>query len=127
MPSTHMLIPYFEIVYATCSLNHRGSRLSGGDSVRMCGLRPASAERCKCGRHACEQRNVPRTLMPNIRSKRFIGVAAVPVRLIALALLTRMSMPPNASTAAATADRTAASSRMSQTIGSALPPASVIC
>ena len=31
-----------------------------------------------------------------MRSKRFIGVASVPVRLIALALLTRMSMPPNA-------------------------------
>jgi hypothetical protein len=40
----------------------------------------------------------------------FIGVAAVPVRLIALALLTRMSMPPN-SRAAAAAAATAASSR----------------
>ena len=30
-----------------------------------------------------------------MRSKRFIGVASVPVRLMALALLTRMSMPPN--------------------------------
>ena len=44
--------------------------------------------------HACEHRNVPRVLTPSIRSKRFIGVASVPVRLIALALLTRMSMPP---------------------------------
>ena len=45
--------------------------------------------------HACEQRNVPRTLTEYIRSKRFIGVSSVPVRLMALALLTRMSMPPN--------------------------------
>ena len=54
----------------------RGSRLNGGDSVRMCGLRPAAAEASRCGRHACEQRNVPRTLTPNMRSKRFIGVAS---------------------------------------------------
>jgi len=33
-------------------------------------------------------------LTPNIRSKRFIGVSAVPVSEIALALFTRISMPP---------------------------------
>ncbi len=58
-----------------------------------------------------------------MRSKRFIGVASVPVRLIALALLTSTSMPPNSFTAASTAPATDASSRMSQTIGSARAPA----
>jgi hypothetical protein len=37
---------------------------------------------------------VPRELIWCIRSYRFICVANVPVRLIALALFTRMSMPP---------------------------------
>ncbi len=63
-------------------------------------IAPGAADSFRCGRHACEHRNVPRTLTPNIRSKRFIGVASVPVRLIALALLTRMSMPPKRSTVA---------------------------
>src|SRR5579885_1277887 len=56
----------------------------------MCGL----AARLRCGRHACEQRKVPRVLISIMRSKRLIGVSSVPVRLIALALLTRTSMPP---------------------------------
>ena len=37
-----------------------------------------------------------------IERERFIGVAGVGVRLIALALLTRMSIPPKVSTALAT-------------------------
>jgi hypothetical protein len=45
------------------------------------------------------------------------------VRLIALALLTRMSMPPNLATVASTALFTAASSRMSHAIASDVPPA----
>ena len=39
-----MLMPYFAIVYATCGANHFASMLSGGDSFRMCGLRPAFAD-----------------------------------------------------------------------------------
>ena len=66
---------------------------------------------------------VPRWLIWFIRSKRFIGVCKVPVRLIALALLTRMSMPPNLAAVSATAFSTLCSSRMSHAIGSALPPA----
>ena len=87
----------------------------------------AAADVLRCGRHACEQANVPRTLTPNMRSKRFIGVAAVPVRLIALALLTRMSMPPNALDRRLDRRRDRASSRMSQAIGSACAaaPASI--
>ena len=69
---------------------------------------------------------MPRTFTPNIRSKRFIGVAGVGVRLIALALFTRMSMPPKRSTAWATAAATAFSSRMSVGTGSAWPPAASI-
>ena len=72
---------------------------------------------------ACEQRKVPRTLTENIRSKRFIGVSRVGVRLIAEALLIRMSMPPKRARTASTAAFTCVSSRMSQAIGRALPPA----
>ena len=52
-----------------------------------------------------------------------MSVASVGVSEIALALLTQTSMPPNAATPWATASITCASSRMSQTTGSALPPA----
>ena len=48
---------------------------------------------------ACEHAKVPRTLTPNMRSKRRTGVSSVPVSEIALALLTSTSMPPKASTA----------------------------
>ena len=51
---------------------------------------------------------------------------SVPLRLIALALLTQMSMPPKRSAACATAAKTCSSSRMSPTIGSACPPAASI-
>src|ERR1044072_6132101 len=43
MPSTHMLMPYFAIVYATCGANHFDFMLSGGDRLRTWGLRPAFA------------------------------------------------------------------------------------
>src|SRR6202012_3329614 len=62
--------------------------------------------------------------MPFIRSKRFIGTSSMEPRLIADALLTQMSMPPNCSTALATADSTDSGSRTSPTMGSAWPPAS---
>jgi len=45
---------------------------------------------------------------------------------IALALLTQMSMPPNFLIVCATASATDCSSRMSPTIGSAWPPAASI-
>jgi hypothetical protein len=64
--------------------------------------------------------------MPFIKSKRFMGVASVLVRLMALALLTRMSMPPKVSTALAAAANTASSSRMSTASGRARPPAASI-
>ncbi len=85
----------------------------------MCGL----AARRRWGMAAWEQANVARALTPHIRSKRFIGVARVPVRLMALALLTRTSRPPKCATASATALATRASSRTSTTSGRALPPA----
>ena len=55
-----------------------------------------------------------------------MGVVSVLVRLMALALLTRISMPPKVSTARATAASTADSSRMSTDSASALPPAASI-
>jgi hypothetical protein len=56
-----------------------------------------------------------------------ISSASVPDRLIAEALFTHTSIPPNRSTACATACSTWASSRMSPTTGSARPPAASIC
>ena len=68
-------------------------------------------------------RKVPLVLILCMRSKRFIGVATVPVMWIALALLTRMSIPPNFSTVCSMADLTASSSCMSTIHGRHFPPA----
>ena len=67
----------------------------------MCGLRPALADSRRCGIAACEVKNVPRTLTSNIKSKRLAGVASVLVKLMALALLIKISMPPNSAAALA--------------------------
>ena len=64
--------------------------------------------------------------MPFIRSKRLSGTSVMDPRLIADALFTQMSMPPNCATACATADSTESPSRTSPRIGSAWPPASSI-
>src|SRR5688500_18590772 len=58
MPRTHIDMPNFAIVYATCGANHRVSMLSGGEMLRMCGFWAF----LRCGMHACEQTNVPRVL-----------------------------------------------------------------
>src|SRR5690606_6973298 len=87
----------------------------------MCGLAACS----RCGRQAWAQRKLPRALTCCIRSKRFIGVSSVPRSQMALALLTRMSMPPKASTVAATAARTWSSSRMSHFNARPRPPAAL--
>src|ERR1700733_15862876 len=50
MPSTHMLMPNFAIVYATCGENHRVSMLSGGDMFKTCGF----AAFFKCGMQVFE-------------------------------------------------------------------------
>ena len=92
---------------------------SGGDSIRMCGF----SAFFRCGMQYFDTMKVPRVLMPIIRSNRFMSVACEVVRLMALALLTQMSMPPNSATVFSIAAITCASSRMSQTTGSALPPA----
>jgi hypothetical protein len=56
-----------------------------------------------------------------------IGVSRIGVRRTALALLMQTSSPPKRSTVCDIADSTCASSRMSQAIGSAWPPAASIC
>src|SRR5690625_2753510 len=122
MPSTHRLMPYLAMVYAVWSLNHLASRLGGGDIISTCGLDAF----CRYGRAARVVTNVPRVLTWCIRSKRFIGVSAVPASQIALALLTTMSMPPKCSAVSASASATRASSRMSTLSGRALPPAASI-
>ena len=58
-----------------------------------------------------------------MRSYLFMGVSRVPVREMALALLTRMSIPPNCLTAFSTAVPTLSSSRTSTIWGKACPPA----
>ena len=119
IPSTHMLMPYLAIVYATCGANQRGFIESGGESIRTCGFGAFSSQ----GRHACVQRNVPRAFTWCMRSQRFMGVFAVSPRWMALALLTRTSIPPKRPTAWPTAACTCSSSRMSQATASAFPPA----
>src|SRR5580700_8131191 len=89
----------------------------------MCGF----ADRFRCGMQARLTTNVPRVLIDCIRSYRLTSSSSVPDRLIAEALLTHTSIPPNRSTACATAAATWASSRMSPTTGSARPPAASIC
>ena len=88
----------------------------------MCALSLAS----RCGSAVFVNSQVPRTLICCMRSKRLVGRSAVEARLIALALLSTTSMPPNAATASATARWTSASSRTSPTTGRALPPAARI-
>src|SRR6516225_4503992 len=63
---------------------------SGGDSIRMCGF----SAFFRWGMQYFDTMKVPRVLIPIIRSKRFMSVPCELVRLIALALLTQISMPP---------------------------------
>src|SRR3954454_21945846 len=88
----------------------------GGDSIRICGL-PAFF---RCGMQYFDTMKVPRVLMFIIRSNRFMSVACESVRLMALALLMQMSMPPNSAAVCSTAATTCASSRISQRIGNGL-------
>ena len=67
---------------------------------------------------------VLRTQAKKTKSHLFIGVSSVPVKLMALALLTSISIPPNIFTAFCTASTTAPSSRMSTAQGRHFPPAS---
>src|SRR5215469_12419206 len=82
-----------------CGPSQRGSRLIGGESVRMWGF----PDRFRCGTQARLTTKVPRVLIACMRSYRLISRASVPDRLIAEALLTQMSIPPKRSTACATA------------------------
>ncbi len=70
--------------------------------------------------HACEHANVPRTLTPNIRSKRFIGVSSVLVSEIALALFTQdVDAAESARRFSSRLPATAFSSRISTCMGNA--------
>src|SRR5947207_2698566 len=64
IPRTHMLIPYFAMVYATCGANQRALMLSGGERFRMCGF----FDFARYGMHACEHANVPRVFTWCMRS-----------------------------------------------------------
>ena len=69
---------------------------------------------------------MPRSWIEVIRSNRLTGRFSVESSAMADALFTQMSMPPNRSTALATALVTDSSSRTSPTTASAWPPASSI-
>ena len=96
-------------------MSHSDSSRMGGDSVRMWGF----ARPFMCGMQACETLYVPRTWIPFIRSKRLSGTSSMEPRLMAEALFTQRSIPPNCSTAWATAAATESPSRTSPTMGSA--------
>src|ERR1700741_5077954 len=51
-------IPYFAIVYPSEAPGQRGLRFSGGDSVRMCGLRPALADLRRWGIESFDSRKL---------------------------------------------------------------------
>ena len=75
--------------------------------------------------HVFETKKVPRVLILCIKSYLFISVWSVGVGLIALALLTHISMPPNSETVCSTAALTSSSNRISVLIPIAFPPASL--
>ena len=68
MPSTHMLMPYFAIVYATCGANQRGFMLSGGDRFedvriapglrRLLQIRNAGLRAHECAAHVDAEHQV---------------------------------------------------------------------
>jgi hypothetical protein len=120
--SVHMLVPHFEIVYATCGPNQFGCMFRRGQSVRLCGF-PAFI---KSGMASLEHRYVARTLTPHIKSKCCAVDSSVPARRIALALLIYKSMPPNVLTVSSMASLTHSSKRTSTTQASARPAAAVI-
>lgn len=66
----------------------------GGDKFKMCGFE----DFFKKGIQYLETMKVPLILIWCIKSYFFIEISSVPVKLIAEALLIRMSMPPNFST-----------------------------
>ena len=99
---------------------------SGGDRFKICGFLPAAADSRRKGKAAWEVKNVPRTFTSNIKSNRFAGVSSVLVKLIALALFTRISIPPKVSAANLTAASIWFSSLKSHWIANAFPPAASI-
>ncbi|RNA45149.1 glutamate-1-semialdehyde 2-1-aminomutase chloroplastic-like [Brachionus plicatilis] len=110
IPSTQKLIPYLAIV------------LRGGERFKMCGLELLR----KYGMAIFEHKNVPLAFTWFIRSYFFIVVSKVPVRLIADALLTKMSIPPNFLAPSSSALATWSSNLTSTMHGNAWPPTSSI-
>src|SRR5687768_17534640 len=106
-PRVTRLIPYLAMAYPVNRPNHFGSVEIGGDSVRMCGLFDDLRSQ---GMDSFDNRNEPRQLMSFIRSYAFIGKSSVLERLMALALLTTTSMPPNCAAVCSTALATKSSS-----------------
>ena len=111
--------------------------LSGGEMFKIWAFLPFLALSMRCGKQACDVKYVPRTLMPIMRSylkkefkwegfwgthfeNLFIGVSVVGLNQIAEALLTRISIPPNFSTAFFTASVTWDSSLISTLKGKAI-------
>ena len=122
MPSRAELLGHAEHAHAHAELRHRVGdvrreppRLHVERRREVEDVRVAPRAASRCGRHACEQQNVPRVLTPSIRSKRFIGVCeragqADRARVVDEDVDAAERLDGAASTAAATCS----SSRMSQ-------------
>jgi len=123
MPRTKSDMSNLATEYAAWGLNHLSCMLRGGEMLRMCGLRPAWADLRRCGAAYLDTRKVPLTLIWCMRSNFFMSVSSVEVNEMALALFTRMSIPPKRDTVFSIASFTCSSERMSTIRGSAFPPA----
>lgn len=77
----------------------------------------------RCGRQSLEQSQVPLALIWCIKSNLLTSVLSVGVSDRALALFTRMSIPPKVETVLSTAAYTDFSSLISHSIASPFPPA----
>ena len=107
MPSVHMLMPY--LAHRVGDVRREPARLHVErrrevEDVGVGGLLEMRNARLRA------QEGARARSRPCMRSKRFTGVSSVPVRLMALALFTRMSMPPKACGRAARPPRAIATS-----------------
>ena len=93
IPITHILIPNFAIVYAVNFSNHFGFKVIGGLMFNICGL----VDFFKCFKQILEHKYVPLRLISFIKSNCFEGRVSLLNKLIALALLIKISIEPNSS------------------------------
>mmetsp|Transcript_6665 Transcript_6665/g.15843 ORF Transcript_6665/g.15843 Transcript_6665/m.15843 type:complete len:205 (-) Transcript_6665:36-650(-) len=98
------------------------SKSTGGEHVRMWGLRPAAAEAFRCGMQCFATSRGALVVISHIKSKRLRSMSSVGTGKMAEAQFTTMSMPPNSSTALSTAALIEDSSLTSTGQARARPP-----